>query len=295
MKKLLLIILFFTVSCAKFNDSMETIGLLSLLDYRQNVNITGTFMGIYNANVKVAKLNADGKCDQNEITVGNTNGKGKFDVSFVRYDTEMVCIKSTPKLDGTSRFLALDTNKELTWIGDEKFNIIILPQPSNTKRSSFNSIGSPFNRMAMRRIERLSRDNTDPSKIKDLVKSANRQIVSQFGLNKSIGRSLSIQKISSVEMAIPDLNDIVFDTEDLNDANNLKFNIMIGGLHKMAIPEKPDTYNDVVKVVAEYISSGNGSSSGEDGQPLLLPRDRKENGGSGLPLSANNLFNDMSV
>jgi hypothetical protein len=288
MKKLLLIILFFTISCTKFNDSVETIGLLSLLDYRQKVNMTGTFMGIYDANVKVAKLNVDGKCDQNEITVGSTNGKGKFDVSFERYETEMVCIKSTPKPDGTSRFLALDTNRELTWIGDEKFNIVILPQPSTTKRSSFNSIGSPFNRMAMRRIERLSRDNTDPSKIKDLVKSANRQIVSQFGLNKSLGRSVSFQKISSVEMAIPDLNDIVFDAEDLNDANNLKFNIMIGGLHKMAIPEKPDTYNDVVKVVAEYISSGNGSSSGEDGQPLLLPRDRKENGGSGLPLSANN-------
>ena len=289
MKKLFLTIIFFIISCNKVSDGIETLSLLSLLEYRQNVNITGTFMGIYNANVKISKLNVNGKCDQNEITVGNTNGKGQFDINFVRYETDMVCIKSTPKPDGTSRFLALDTNKELAWTGDEKFNIIILPQPSTTKRSSFNSIGSPFNRMAMRRIERLGNDNIDPSKIKDLVKSANKQIVSQFGLNKSLGRSVMLsEKMSSVEMAIPDLNDIVFDTEDINDPNNLKFNVMIGGLHKMAIPDKPDTYNDVVKVVAEYISSGNGSSSGEDGQPLLLPRDRKENGGSGLPLSANN-------
>lgn len=284
MKKFLFLFIAFLSYCQNI-DNDESLKQIALLNYRQNVNIEGTFFGVYNANVKVSKLNSNGKCDNQEMEIGQTDSKGKFNISFVRFETEMICIKTTPKNDMTSRILTLDTGREIVWSGDDKFNIMLLPQPSTTSRSSFNTISTPFNRMAMRRVERLAKDNNDTSAIKSIVKTANKQIVSQFGLNKSLGKNL---KMSSIEMAIPDLNEIVFDTEDIKDPVTLKFNIMIGGLHKLAIPEKPDTYNDVVKVVAEYVSSGTGSSSGEDGQPLLLPRDMKENGGSGIPLSANN-------
>ena len=285
MKKILFLLLLLFSQCQKLDNTNDSVMQLSLLNYRQNVSMEGTFFGIYNANVKVSQLNTNGQCDQNEITIGNTDSSGKFTATFLRYDSDMVCIKTTPKEDMTSRMLALDAGKEIIWSGNDKFNIMFLPQPSTTKRSSFNAISTPFNRMAMRRVERLAKNNTDTESLKSIVKTANRQIVSQFGLSRGLSKSA---RASSVELAIPDLNDITFDVTDITDPITLKFNIMIGGLHKLAIPEKPDTYNDVVKVVAEYVSSGTGSSAGEDGKPLLLPRDMKENGGSGIPLSANN-------
>lgn len=286
MKKILFLFLLLIFSqCQKTENDVDNMAQMALLQYRQNVSVEGNFFGIYNANVKVSQLLPNGQCDQNEIIVGDTSNSGKFNVSFLRYEGDMVCIKTTPKSDMSSRMLTLDTGKEIVWSGDDKFNIMILPQPSSTKRSSFNVVSTPFNRMAMRRVERLAKNNTNSETLKSIVKTANRQIVSQFGLNKSLSKNI---KASSVEMAIPDLNDIIFDVSDTKDPVTLKFNIMIGGLHKLAIPEKPDTYNDVVKVVAEYVSSGTGSSSSEDGKPLLLPRDMKENGGSGIPLSANN-------
>ena len=270
----------------KYNT--EELSSLLLLGYRQNVTIDGSFFGIYNANVKAAKLGLDGKCDSESRGISTTSNEGSFQISYPRVSPSngIVCLLAFPKADGTSRFFAVDQQKTINWTGDDKFQVLIMPEPSTTTRSAFSVISTPFNRMAARRLERLSKGNTDPSKTLSNLKTANRQIVSQFGLSRGISRSFS--RVSSLESGTPDLNDIPIDFSKADDPTALKFTIMIGGLHKLAIPEKPDTYNDVVKVVAEYISSGTGNSLSEDGKPLLLPKDEPANGGSGLPLSAAN-------
>ena len=189
MKKILFLLLLLFSQCQKLDNTNDSVMQLSLLNYRQNVSMEGTFFGIYNANVKVSQLNTNGQCDQNEITIGSTDSSGKFTATFLRYDSDMVCIKTTPKEDMTSRMLALDTGKEIIWSGNDKFNIMFLPQPSTTKRSSFNAISTPFHRMAMRRVERLAKNNTDTESLKSIVKTANRQIVSQFGLSRGLSKS----------------------------------------------------------------------------------------------------------
>ena len=287
----------FSLNCSQVgNLSNEALSSLFLLNYRQNVTIDGSFFGIYNANVKAAKLGLDGKCESESRGTSTTNNDGTFQISYPRVSASngIVCLLAYPKTDGTSRFFAVDQQKTINWTGDDKFQVLILPEPSTTTRSAFNVVSTPFSRMAARRLERLSKGNTDPSKTLSNLKTANRQIVSQFGLSKGISKSFS--RVSSLESSTPDLNDIPLDFTKADDPTTLKFTIMIGGIHKLAIPEKPDTYNDAVKVVAEYISSGTGSSLSEDGKPLLLPKDEPANGGSGLPLSAaNSLSSQVSA
>jgi hypothetical protein len=292
MKKIFWItLLFSTISCTKVGDlSQDALLSLGLLNYRSNVTIDGSFYGIYNANVKAVSLGADGKCDQ--LSAGNgssdTDSKGKFNLSYKRFSDSQgnVCLIAYPKEDGTSRFFAVDQQKEITWVGQNNFQVLIMPEPSSTTRSAFSVISTPFNRMASRRLERLAKGNTDPSKTAEHLKTANRQIVSQFGLSRGLSKSMS--RASSLELATPELTSIPIDFSNPSDPTTLKFTVMIGGLHKLAIPEKPDTYNDVVKVVSEYLSSGTGNSVGEDGKPILLPKDEPANGGSGKPLSEGN-------
>ena len=292
MKKIFWIILLFsTISCTKVGDlSQDALLSLGLLNYRGNVTIEGSFYGIYNANIKAVALGVDGKCDQ--LSTGNgssdTDSKGKFSLSYKRFSDSQgnVCLITYPKEDGSSRFFAVDQQKEITWVGQNNFQVLIMPEPSSTSRSAFSVISTPFNRMASRRLERLAKGNTDPSKTAEHLKTANRQIVSQFGLSRGLSKGLS--RPSSLELATPELTSIPIDFSNPSDPTTLKFTVMIGGLHKMAIPEKPDTYNDVVKVVSEYLSSGTGNSVGEDGKPILLPKDQPANGGSGKPLSEGN-------
>jgi len=291
MRKLFgIIFILFSINCTQvgnYNDN-ETLSSYSLLNYRQNVTIDGSFFGIYNANVKATKLGLDGKCEPESRGTSTTSNDGTFQISYPRVSASngIVCLLAYPKADGTSKFFAVDQQKTINWTGDDKFQVLILPEPSTTSRSAFNAVSTPFSRMAARRLERLSKGNTDPSKTLSNLKIANRQIVSQFGLSTGISKSFS--RASSLESGTPDLNDIPLDFTKADDPITLKFTIMIGGIHKLAIPEKPDTYNDAVKIVAEYISSGTGSSLSEDGKPLLLPKDEPANGGSGLPLSAAN-------
>jgi hypothetical protein len=144
--------------------------------------------------------------------------------------------------------------------------------------------------MAIRRLERLALGNSDPSKTGEYLKTANRQIVSQFGLSRGLSKEV---RASSVELATPELTSIKVDFTDPSNPETLKFIIMIGGLHKLAIPEKPETYEEVVSVVSEYLSSGTGSSVSESGKPLLLPKDKVENGGTGKPLSEGNTLSSQ--
>jgi len=287
----------FLISCSNAGSlSQDALMSLGLLNYRQNATIKGTFFGIYNANIKAVALGADGKCATSSEGNGSsdTGSKGEFELSYKRFAESggNVCLVAYPKENG-SRFLAVDQQKEIDWNGSEKFQVLVMPEPSSTSRSQFNVVSTPFNRMAARRLERLAKGNSDPSRLSDHLKSANRQIVSQFGLSR--GLSKSFDRASSVELATPELTSINVDFSKLDDPMTLKFTVMIGGLHKMAIPAKPDTYNDVVKVVSEYISSGTGNSVGEDGKPILLPKDNPENkglcsdcAGTGKPLSEGN-------
>jgi hypothetical protein len=291
MKILLQAILILTsISCSKVGDAgVEALLSLGLLGTRQTATIDGTFYGIYNANVKAVALGTDGKCKP--LSSGNgeaiTSGKGEFSINYKRFSESggSVCIMAYPKEDGTSRFFAVDQQREITWSGQDKFQILVLPEPSTTKRSEFSVVSTPFNRMAIRRLERLALGNSDPSKTGEYLKTANRQIVSQFGLSRGLSKSA---RASSVELATPELTSLKIDFSDTSNPETLKFIIMIGGLHKLAIPEKPETYEEVVSVVSEYLSSGTGSSVSESGKPLLLPKDKVENGGTGKPLSPGN-------
>ncbi len=292
MKKIFWItLLFSTISCTKVGDlSQDALLSLGLLNYRSNVSIEGSFYGIYNANIKAVALGADGKCDR--LAAGNgssdTDSKGKFSLSYKRFSDSQgnVCLVAYPREDGSSRLFAVDQQREIPWVGQNNFQVLVMPEPSTTSRSAFSVISTPFNRMASRRLERLAKGNTDPSKTAEHLKTANRQIVSQFGLSRGLSKSAT--RASSVELATPELTSIPIDFSNPSDPTTLKFTIMIGGLHKLAIPEKPDSYNDVVKVVSEYLSSGTGNSVGEDGKPILLPKDEPANGGSGKPLSEGN-------
>lgn len=291
MKILLQAILLLTsISCSRMGDAgVEALLSLGLLGARQTATIDGTFYGIYNANVKAVALGTDGKC--NPLSSGNgdtvTSGKGEFSINYKRFSESggSVCLMAYPKEDGTSRFFAVDQQREITWSGQDKFQILVLPEPSTTKRSEFSVVSTPFNRMAIRRLERLALGNSDPSKTGEYLKTANRQIVSQFGLSRGLSKET---RASSIELATPELTSIKVDFTNPSNPETLKFIIMIGGLHKLAIPEKPETYEEVVSVVSEYLSSGTGSSVSESGKPLLLPKDKIENGGTGKPLSEGN-------
>jgi len=123
MKILLQIFLLITsISCSKVGDAgVEALLSLGLLGARQTATIDGTFYGIYNANVKAVALGSDGKC--NPLSSGNggtvTSGKGEFSINYKRFSESggSVCLMAYPKEDGTSRFFAVDQQKEITWSG----------------------------------------------------------------------------------------------------------------------------------------------------------------------------------
>ncbi len=279
------------ISCSKVVNSTEAIGLLGLLGYRQNVSIGGTFFGNYNADVKTVPLSAEGKCDRTLAGLGNTStdNSGTFTISYPRISQSggYVCVIASPKADGTSRFFAVDQQREFPWTGTSAFSILVLPEPSTTSRSQFNVVSTMFNRMATQRLERLSKGNTDLTKTASYLKTANKQIVSQFGLSKGISRG--VLRASSVENATPDLNDIVLDFNNKEDSTTLKFTVMIGGIQSLGDPTKPESYDQVVNVISKYLASGTGSSVDETGEPLILPGQTQP-----LSLGGNSLATQIS-
>ena len=145
----------FLISCSNSLTDQESAGLLVLLGYRQSINIGGTFFGNFNADVKAVPLSADGKCDRTASGLGgaSTDDTGAFKINYTRISPQngYVCIISTPKKDGTSKFLDLTTQSKLAWIGDG-FNVLVLPEPSTTTRSKFNVTSTMFNRMALQKL-----------------------------------------------------------------------------------------------------------------------------------------------
>jgi hypothetical protein len=261
------------ISCSKSINTDESLGLFSLLGYRQNVTLGGSFFGNYNADVRTVPLSADGKCDRTLSGLGttSTDNTGAFSIKYPRISQSggYVCVIATPKADGTSRFFAVDQQKEFPWTGSTAYSILVVPEPTTTSRSQFNVVSTMFNRMATQRLEKLSRGNTDLSKTASYLKSANKQIVSQFGLSKGISRG--VLRASSVENATPDLNDIAIDFNNKEDSTTLKFTVMIGGIQSLGDPTKPESYDQVVNVISKYLASGTGSSVDDSGEPLILP------------------------
>ena len=274
----LISILITTISCGQAATMVESLSLLSLYDYRNRVTIGGTFFGNYNADVKTVPLSPDGKCDRTQAGLGTstTDGSGVFSVTYTRtaQNGGYICVVSTPKADGTSRFFAVSEQKEYPWTGDA-YNILVLPEPNTTARSQFNVVSTMFNRMATQKLEKLAEGNQDLSKAGRLLKSANRQIVSQFGLSRGISKSLpakvtlkdALEKVlyrearaSSVESSIPDLNDIVIDFSKKDDPVTLKFTIIIGGIQSLANPNDPSSFDKVVNLISTVVASGNKSA-----------------------------------
>ena len=184
-------ILFTTISCGQAINSVESLYLLALLDYRYKVTIGGTFFGNYNADVKTVALSSDGKCDRTQAGMGTstTDNSGVFSVSYSRTSQSggYVCVVSTPKADGTSRFFAVDRQQSFAWTGDA-YNILVLPEPNTTSRSQFNVVSTMFNRMATQKLEKLAEGNKDLTKTATLLKSSNKQVVSQFGLSRGLSK-----------------------------------------------------------------------------------------------------------
>ena len=269
----LILILSTLISCSKAINTSESLELVSLLGYRQNVTIGGSFFGNYNADVRTVPLSADGKCDRTVPGLGtdSTDNTGAFSINYPRISQSggYVCVIATPKADGTSRFFAVDQQKEFPWTGSTAYSILVIPEPSSTSRSQFNVVSTMFNRMATQRLEKLSKGNTDLTKTGSYLKSANKQIVSQFGLSRGISRG--VLRASSVENATPDLNDIPIDFNNKEDATTLKFTVMIGGIQSLGDPTKPESYDQVVNVISKYLASGTGSSVDDSGEPLILP------------------------
>ncbi len=253
---------------------------MALLGYRQNVTIGGTFFGNYNADVKTVALSADGKCDTTiaGLGAGVSDATGGFKVSYPRISPSggYVCVIATPKADGTSRFFAVDQQKEFPWTGTA-YSVLILPEPSTTSRSQFNVVSTMFNRMATQKLEKLAEGNKDLTRAGTLLKSANKQIVSQFGLSRGISKNVrsanftlkeAFQKVlylepraSSLENATPDLNDIVIDFTKKDDPVTLKFTVIIGGIQSLADPNDPSSYDKVVGLISTVIASGNSTSA----------------------------------
>jgi hypothetical protein len=267
------------ISCSRPFPSNDSFGLWALLDYRLKVTIGGSFFGNFQANVKAVPLSSDGKCDRTLSGLGSssTDDTGKFRVSYPRISQSggYVCIVSFPKEDGSSRFFAVDQQKEFPWTGDA-YNILILPEPSTTSRSQFNVVSTMFNRMATQKLEKLAEGNQDLSRTGKLLKSSNKQIVSQFGLSRGIGKSLSRNlslqetfyrilytqpRASSLEDKIPDLSDIQLDFSKKDDPVALKFTVIIGGIQSLADPNDPSSYDKVVGIISNVLSSGNKTES----------------------------------
>ena len=271
-------ILFTTISCGQAFTSVESLYLLSLLDYRYKVSIGGTFFGNFNADVKTVPLSADGKCDRTLSGLGTTttDDSGGFKVTYSRTSQSggYVCVISSPKADGTSRFFAVDRQQSFAWTGDA-YNVMILPEPNTTSRSQFNVVSTMFNRMATQKLEKLAEGNKDLSRAGTLLKTSNKQIVSQFGLSKGISKSLtkttlqdalqrvlySEQRASSIEDAIPDLNDIPIDFTKKDNPVTLKFTVIIGGIQSLADPNDPSSYDKVVNIISKVVASGNKSEA----------------------------------
>ncbi len=279
------------ISCSKVVNSTEAMGLFGLLGYRQNVSLGGTFFGNYNADIKTVPLSAEGKCDRTLAGLGttSTDNSGAFSINYPRISQSggYVCVIASPKADGTSRFFAVDQQKEFPWTGTSAYSILVVPEPSTTSRSQFNVVSTMFNRMATQRLERLSKGNTDLTKTASYLKTANKQIVSQFGLSKGISRG--VLRASSVENATPDLNDIVIDFNNKEDSTTLKFTVMIGGIQSLGDPTRPESYDQVVNVISKYLASGTGSSVDETGEPLILPGQTQP-----LSLGGNSLASQIS-
>ena len=271
-------ILFTTISCGQAITSVESLYLLALLDYRYKVTIGGTFFGNYNADVKTVALSSDGKCDRTQAGMGTstTDNSGVFSVSYSRTSQSggYVCVVSTPKADGTSRFFAVDRQQSFAWTGDA-YNILVLPEPNTTSRSQFNVVSTMFNRMATQKLEKLAEGNKDLTKTATLLKSSNKQVVSQFGLSRGLSKSFSSKitlkdaldrvlyteaRASSVENSIPDLNDIAIDFSKKDDPVTLKFTVIIGGIQSLADPNDPSSYDKVVNIISNVVASGNKSS-----------------------------------
>jgi hypothetical protein len=275
---LYLFILSSLVSCGQAITSTDSLGLLALLDYRYKVSIGGTFFGNFNADVKTVPLSADGKCDRTLSGLGTatTDDSGVFKVTYSRTSQSggYVCVISSPKADGTSRFFAVDRQQSFPWTGDA-YNIMILPEPNTTARSQFNVVSTMFNRMATQKLEKLAEGNKDLTRAGTLLKTSNKQIVSQFGLSRGISKSLtkttlqdalqrvlySEQRASSIEAAIPDLNDIPIDFSKKDNPVTLKFTVIIGGIQSLADPNDPSSYDKVVSIISKVVASGNKSEA----------------------------------
>jgi len=281
MKRYYLIYLFILsslVSCGQALTSIDSIGLLALLDYRYKVSIGGTFFGNFNADVKTVPLSADGKCDRTLSGLGTTttDDSGGFKVTYSRTSQSggYICVISSPKADGTSRFFAVDRQQSFAWTGDA-YNVMVLPEPNTTARSQFNVVSTMFNRMATQKLEKLAEGNKDLTRAGTLLKTSNKQIVSQFGLSKGISKSLtkttlqdalqrvlySEQRASSIEDAIPDLNDIPIDFTKKDNPVTLKFTVIIGGIQSLADPNDPSSYDKVVNIISKVVASGNKSEA----------------------------------
>lgn len=276
---LAIIILSNLVSCSQALNTSETFSLFALLNYRQNVTIGGTFFGNYNADVRTVALSTDGKCDTTQAGLGSgsTDDSGGFKVSYPRISSSggYVCVIASPRADGTSRFFAVDQQKEFAWTGSA-YSVLVLPEPSTTSRSQFNVVSTMFNRMATQKLEKLAEGNKDLSRAGTLLKSANKQIVSQFGLSRGLSKNISSTRLtlketlnrilysepraSSLETATPDLNDIVIDFSKKDDPITLKFTVIIGGIQSLADPNDPSSYDKVVGLISNVIASGNSSS-----------------------------------
>jgi hypothetical protein len=283
MKKYLffaIILLTNIVSCSQALNTSESLSLFALLSYRQNVTIGGSFFGNYNADVKTVALSTDGKCDTSAsgLGAGVSDDSGGFKVSYPRISPSggYVCVIATPKADGSSRFFAVDQQKEFAWTGTA-YSILVLPEPSTTSRSQFNVVSTMFNRMATQKLEKLAEGNKDLSRAGTLLKSANKQIVSQFGLSRGLSKNVRSSKLSlkealnrvlyseprasSLESATPDLNNIVIDFSKKDDPVTLKFTVIIGGIQSLADPNDPSSYDKVVGLISNVIASGNSTSS----------------------------------
>ena len=276
-----IILLFNLISCSQsLVTSSESLSLFALLNYRQNVTIGGTFFGNYNADVRTVALSTDGKCDTTASGLGSgvSDATGGFKVSYPRVSPSggYVCVIATPKADGTSRFYAVDQQKEFAWTGTA-YSILVLPEPSTATRSQFNVVSTMFNRMATQKLEKLADGNKDITRAGTLLKSANKQIVSQFGLSRGLSKNVNSSNLtmnevfnrilysepraSSIESATPDLNDIVIDFTKKDDPVTLKFTVIIGGIQSLADPNDPGSYDKVVGLISNVIASGNSTSS----------------------------------
>ncbi len=273
MKRFFCIITILLFNCQMITDSENNpIEILGLFSRISKLRLSGkAIKGPYkNAQVRVFPLSLDGKCDTSRILASDfTDQSGDYQVSFDKTDG-LVCVQVNASPRGNSllydeklgRDIPVSTENDLTLVN-------IVPEYSFTGRRL--SLGvTPISRMLLGRMEALAAGNTDPQALARAYRSASKEMVIRFNLNRrSSTRSIS-------DSGVPSLEELNINWNDPKDESTLQFLTVLAGFSQLANDFKKGnivTPKDVEALVESFAADAkDGKFDGKQGDvPVKLP------------------------